>query len=126
MSRNGRARGLPLTSTRMRPPCSTTNRRLRSPGGLVTYTGDWKLPIRLSRTPRAAALAGAPGAAVAVPARSGEGVASGAAPLEPPPQPRTAVAARTTGASARALIAARIKGPGPVIGDTLRDGARST
>src|SRR2546426_9248093 len=41
-SRNGVAASVPLRITRMRPPCSTTNRRVVSPGGWVKYNGALK------------------------------------------------------------------------------------
>src|SRR5919202_4428141 len=57
MSRNGVASLRPPRTTMIRPRCSTTNSRRRSPGGWATYTGASKPPIRTSRTPRRACAA---------------------------------------------------------------------
>src|SRR5829696_3666157 len=59
-SRNGVESVFEFFTTRIRPVCSTTNRRVLSPGGAVTYTGWSKLPTRDSPTPLPAgrALAG--------------------------------------------------------------------
>src|SRR4051812_797080 len=55
MLRNGRLSLRPPVTTRMLPPRSTTNSRLRSPFGAVTKVGELKLPTFLRRTPRALA-----------------------------------------------------------------------
>src|SRR3989442_15525357 len=44
ISRNGAASNVSCRSTRMRPACSTTNRRDVSPGGDVRYTGLANVP----------------------------------------------------------------------------------
>src|SRR4051794_13699959 len=107
MSRNGVASFLPLRTTRMGPPRSTTNSRLRSPGGAVTKIGELKLPTFFSLTPRAAETPGSPaGLAAPVP---GPGPEPESEPLPQPPQPasRTNERARA-GEPARGDTAVRI------------------
>ena len=57
MSRNGRSRLWPLTTTMMRPAFSSTNSRCVSPGAPARYVGESNFATRTSLMPLAAAVA---------------------------------------------------------------------
>src|SRR4051812_3045969 len=94
MSRNGLPSFLPLRTTRIVPPRSTTNSRLRSPGGAVTKIGELKLPTFFSLTPRAAETPGSPAGLAALVPEPGPERDSGPLPQPPHPASRTKQRAR--------------------------------